>query len=474
MIRICLRTILLLIVFSIPLHSLTSKPKIEVPFQEIDSKTSPPKSQSNLLAAIEKKIANNYDDLEKLYKHLHAHPELSLQEVKSANRLAAELKSLGFEVTTGVGGTGVVGILKNGNGPVLMIRTDMDALPIIEKTTLPYASKETVRDASGREVGIMHACGHDMHMTVWVGTARVMASMKDSWQGTLMFIAQPAEEIGTGARKMLEDGLFRRFPKPDFALALHCDARLAVGHIHYSPSLAMANVDSVDLVVKGRGGHGAAPHTTIDPIVLAARMILDLQTIVSRETNPTDPVVVTVGSIHGGTKHNIIPDDVKLQLTVRTTQDATRKRVLDAIQRIVKGAAISAGAPEPEVTIQANEFTPALINDRKLANRIVTLFKTMLGENKVIERTPIMGGEDFSRYALGGQIPIFMYFLGTVPEFKVAESKREGGTPLPSTHSDLYYPIPEPSIKLGVKTMSAAIFNLLGVKEGNKEKNLSK
>ena len=308
----------------------------------------------------------------------------------------------------------------------------------------------------------MHACGHDVHMTCWVGTARVLKAMKDKWQGTLVFIAQPAEEIGAGAKLMLDDGLFKRFPKPDYCLALHSDSLLEVGHINYSDGLAMANVDTIDVLVKGKGGHGAAPHTTIDPVVLSAKIILDLQTIVSRERNPVEPAVITVGSIHGGTKHNIIPNEVKLQLTVRTTTDAMRKHVLEGIERICKAAAMGAGAPAPEIKYFPDEFTPRLVNDSKLTRKTIALFKEVLGEDKLHERPPIMGGEDFSRYANNGEIPIFMYFLGTIDADRVAAAKREGGKPLPSMHSDSYYPVPEPSIRTGVKTMSLAVLNLIG------------
>jgi hippurate hydrolase len=427
--------------------------------------TDPAKPNNPALAArvqaVNQRLAADYPRLEALYKHLHAHPELSLHEEQTAARLARELKEAGFEVTEKVGGHGVVGVLKNGPGPTVLVRTDLDALPVTEQTGLPYASKVKARDRHGNEVGVMHACGHDMHMTCWVGTARALAGLKDRWQGTLVFIGQPAEEIGTGARQMLADGLFRRFPKPDYALALHCTGDKPHGHVAYTEGLALANVDSVEIVVKGKGGHGAAPHTTVDPIVLAARIVLDLQTIVSREVNPTDPAVVTVGSIHGGTKHNIIPHEVKLQVTVRTTKDAVRKHVLDAIERIAKAAAQAARAPEPVVTVDAGEFTPALFNDPKLTRQTAGLFREVLGADKVHERPPIMGGEDFSRYGREG-VPIFLYFLGTVPPERVAESEKPGGLPLPSLHSALYHPVPEPSIKTGVQTMSMAVLNLLG------------
>ncbi|MFO0808078.1 MAG: amidohydrolase [Gemmataceae bacterium] len=412
-------------------------------------------------AAIRAKMAAEYDSLETMYKDLHAHPELSTLEVATGARMAKELKAIGFDVTHGVGGHGVVGLFRNGPGPIVMVRTDLDALPVTEATGVPYASKVRTRDRHGNEVGAMHACGHDLHMTCWVGTARTLVALKDRWSGTLMFVGQPAEETGSGARTMLEDGLFKRFPKPDYALALHCDSRLQAGRLAYSDGLAMANVDSVDILVKGRGGHGSAPHTTIDPIVLAARIVLDLQTIVSRETNPLDPCVVTVGSIHGGTKHNIIPNDVKLQITVRTTKPAVRKHTLEAIERIAKAAALAAKAPEPEVKLDPSEFTPATVNEKALTKRTADVFRHLIGPDNVDERPPLMGGEDFSRYGLAG-VPIFMYFLGTIDAERFAAAQKEGAKPLPSMHSDSYWPTPKPSIELGVLSMSQAVLNLVG------------
>jgi hippurate hydrolase len=414
------------------------------------------------VAVVNEKLKPELAELVDLYKHFHQNPELSLMEEKSAARLAKEIKALGFEVTEKVGGTGVVAVLRNGKGPTVLVRADMDALPIIEKTGLPYASKVMTRDRIGREVGVMHACGHDVHMTCWVGVARVLASIKERWSGTLVFIAQPAEEIGSGARMMLADGLYRRFPKPDYCLALHADALLEAGHIHYTEGLAMANVDTVEIVVKGKGGHGASPHLTIDPIVIAAKLILDLQTIVGREMNPTDPGVVTVGSIHAGTKANIIPNEAKLQITVRSTKDSTRKLILEAIERKAKAAAESAGAPMPEVTIVNDEFTPKLENNVELTRKTISLFKQVLGEDKIHTRPVIMGGEDFSRYGLNGEIPIFMYFLGSVSADRVAASKRDAGKPLPGGHTDAYYPIPDKTIETGVKTLSLAVLNLVG------------
>jgi hippurate hydrolase len=410
------------------------------------------------LNRVNKQIAAEYSSLAALYKYLHTHPELSYQEEQTAARMSVELKKLGCTVTTGVGGHGVVGVLKNGPGPTILIRTDMDALPVTEATGLPYASKVRTRDKDGKDVGVMHACGHDMHMTCWVGTARVVAAMKEHWQGTLVFIAQPAEEVGGGARRMLADGLFKRFPRPDFCLALHCDARHPHGHISYAEGLMLANVDTVDIVVRGKGGHGAAPHTTIDPIVLAARIILDLQTLVSREIDPLDSAVVTVGSIHGGTKHNIIPAEVKLQLTVRTLKDEVRKHVLDGIARIAKAAARGARAPEPIVHVEVDDFTPAVFNNAALAKKTSDLFRQVFGADKIHREGPVMGGEDFGRYGREG-VPIFFYFLGTVAPERI-EAARKGGTPLPSLHSDHYYPVVEPSIRNGVLSMSAAVLNL--------------
>ncbi len=419
------------------------------------------KSLKDLARQVERHLNDQFDSLEALYKDIHTHPELSLMEERTAALLAKHMREAGYDVTEKVGGHGIVCVLKNGNGPTVMIRTDLDALPIEEQTGLPYASKVRMRDRFGREMPAMHACGHDMHMTSWLGTARVLAAMKDRWSGTLVFIGQPAEEIVAGARNMLADGLYDRFPKPDYALALHCTPLAAHGHVLCSAGLVAANSDTVDIVVKGKGGHGAAPHMTIDPVVLAARIVIDLQTIASREHNPTDPVVVTVGSIHGGTKHNIIPSEVRLQLTVRTTNDASRKHTIDAIGRIARAAAMGARAPEPDVKVSPDEFTPAMVNDAALARKTEAALREVLGTDKVHEMPLTMGSEDFSRYAQAG-VPIFMYSLGTLAPERIADARREGGKPLPSLHSDQYYPIIEPSIRTGVLSMSTAVLNLVG------------
>jgi amidohydrolase len=419
----------------------------------------PSKEWSPRVDAIKKRIDAELVSLETLYKQLHSHPELAFQEEKTSARIAKELKTLGFDVTMEVGGHGIVAVLKNGEGPTVMVRADMDGLPVTETTGLPFASKVRVRDKEGIEVGTMHACGHDMHMTCLVGTARALTAIKDQWKGTLIFIGQPAEEVGGGARRMINDGLFKRFPRPDYCLGLHCDARKPFGHVSYAEGLLCANVDTVDITVFGKGGHGSAPHTTIDPIVIAARIVLDLQTLVSRETQPGEPAVVTVGAIHGGTKHNIIPSEAKLQLTVRTLKDNVRKKILEGIKRIAKAAADAASAPTPVVRYEQDDFTPAVFNDAPLARKTTAVFRDILGSDKVHEVPPTMGGEDFGRYGREG-IPIFYFFLGTMSPDRIAAAD-SGGEPLPSLHSDKYFPVAEPSIRTGVLTMSVAVLNLM-------------
>lgn len=414
--------------------------------------------------AVDAKIATELPDLVKLYEHFHANPELSSLEVKTAARMAEELRKAGFEVTEKIGGTGVVAVMKNGAGKTVMIRADMDALPVKEQTGLPYASTVRMKDRNGVDSPVMHACGHDIHMTSLIGAARVLSTLKDKWSGTLVLIAQPAEEIGSGARAMLEDGLFKRFPRPDYCLALHAEAQEKVGTIRYSEGIAMANVDSIDVIVKGIGGHGAAPHSAVDPIVLSARIIMDLQTIVSREIKPTDSAVVTVGSIHGGTKHNIIPSEVKLQITVRSFKDSVRDHVLKAIERICKTAAVGARAPEPEIKLHLNEYTPATLNDVPLTKKTIELFREFLGNENVVERPPLMGGEDFGRYAENGKVPICLYFLGTISEDRFALSQKDATKVLPSIHSDSFAPVGEGSVRTGSKTLSMAALNLLSNK----------
>ncbi len=400
--------------------------------------------------------AEHVEELFQLYQFFHTHPELSFQEKETAARLAKELKAVGVEVTEGVGGTGVVGVLKNGKGPLVMLRTDLDALPVTELTGLAYASKVKVKDPSGVEVGVMHACGHDIHITNLVAMARYFSTHKDQWAGTLMFLGQPAEERGSGAKKMLDDKLFERFGKPDFALALHCDSTLASDQVGCRGGFMLANVDSVDITIRGRGGHGAMPHTTVDPIVTAAQLILSLQTIVSREMKPTDPAVVTVGSIHGGTKHNIIGDTCTLQITVRSYSDSVRAHLLKSIQTKADAISAAAGAQKPLIAI--SEGTPAMFNDEKLAARMSKVFQDEFGLEKVIPGEPSMGGEDFSQYGRAG-VPILMFRVGTVEPARLERLKKLEA--VPSLHSPLFYPDAEPTLITAAHSMISATLELM-------------
>jgi amidohydrolase len=417
-------------------------------------------SQSNLIAGW---ASDEYSHLLELYQHFHANPELSFQEEKTAARLAEELQQAGFEVTTGVGGHGVVAVMKNGSGPTVLVRSDIDALPVKEETGLPYASTVMAKDDAGKDVPVMHACGHDIHMTCLVGAARVLSKCKDQWRGTLVMIGQPAEERVAGARAMLKDGLFTRFPRPDYCIALHDSADLAAGTIGYTAGFATANADAVDITVRGIGGHGARPETAKDSIVLASQIVLALQTIVSRELKAGTPAVVTVGSIHGGLKHNIIPDEVKLQLTVRSYADEVRTQILKAIERIARGQAVAAGLPEnlmPTVVVH-DEFAPSGYNDPKLTARLVGVFQTWFGETNVIEQPPVMGGEDFAEYGrTDPRIPICLFTIGGVKRDVFADAKRDG-KPLISLHSAFWAPDPEPTLKTGITAMSAPVLELM-------------
>lgn len=397
-------------------------------------------------------------DLTSLYKHLHQNPELSFHEVESAKRIAAELRQVGAEVTEGVGGHGVVGVLRNGEGPTVLVRADMDALPVTEATGLPYASEVQTRDDSGDEVGVMHACGHDIHMTCLVGTARWLGAHKDQWKGTVVLIGQPAEEKIAGAKQMLEDGLYERFPKPDAALALHVAPDLETGKVGYASGPAMASSTGLDLIVRGRGGHGAMPHGTIDPIVLSSLLVLDLQTIVSREVSPIKPAVVTVGSIQGGTKHNVIPAEVHLQLSLRAYDEEVRQQLIEGIRRRAENLAKAHRAPEPTMTIR--QSTPSTINTPSLVSEVVPAIEEALGAENVMAVDPSMGSEDFGLYNRDG-VPIFMFWLGTISPDRIAKAEAEGGKPLPILHSPFYYPDPEPSIQAGVRAMTSAVVRLL-------------
>jgi amidohydrolase len=410
-------------------------------------------------------LAKDMPSLTALYRDLHASPELSMQEVKTAAKLAAEAKKLGFEVTTGVGKTGVVAVMKNGAGPTLLLRADMDGLPVTEQTGLPFASKVKAVSRSGAESGVMHACGHDTHMSAWVGTARRMAAMKDQWSGTLVMILQPGEETGEGAQAMLADGLYTRFPKPSHAIAFHDSASLPAGTIGYTPGPAAANVDSVDLLVRGLGGHGAVPQQTKDPIVLASRIVGALQTLVSRELDPQDAAVVTVGSFQGGTKHNIISDEATLLITVRSYSDETREMLLAGIERIARGEAIAAGVPEdrmPVVTIRRDEFTPAVMNTQGLTDETLLLFRSRFGEERVRQVPPPMVGEDFSRYhKTDPAVESLLFWVGGVPADKWQAA---GGDlqKLVSLHSPFWAPDAEKVIGTAAEAMVTAALGVLG------------
>ncbi len=407
-------------------------------------------------------VEKDYDFLQNLYVDLHQNPELSFHEKESAARMSKELRALGFDVATDLGGHGIVGVLKNGEGPTVMIRADMDALPVKEQTNMPWASTKTVVDDAGKTVNVMHACGHDVHMTVFVGAARRLAAMKDQWNGTLVLVGQPAEERGAGAKAMLNDGIFERFPKPDYNLAMHVSANLPAGKIAYTSGYAMANVDSIDVNIHGVGGHGAYPHKTKDPVVLAAHIITSLQTIVSRETSPLEPAVITVGSIHGGTKHNVISSNVKLELTIRSYTDEKRAHLIEGIKRVSKNQALAFGLPEdklPEVTV-LDEHTPALFNNPELVKTIMPVIEQAIGEKNVQTTPPVMAGEDFSRYGrTEDKIPGVLMWLGAVDP-KTYEQKTAAGEALPSLHSAFFAPKPEPTIKTGVVAMTEAALHL--------------
>ncbi|KTE03131.1 peptidase M20 [Sphingopyxis sp. H038] len=399
-----------------------------------------------------------------IYKDLHANPELSFMEVRSAGILAAEARKLGFKVTEKVGGTGIVAVMENGPGPVVLVRADMDGLPVTEQTGLPGASKIRVTTKEGVETGVMHACGHDTHMTAWVGVARLMAANKAKWSGTLVMIGQPAEERGAGARMMLADGLYKRFPKPEYVLAFHDAAQFPAGKIGYTPGYALANVDSVDITVKGVGGHGAYPQTTKDPIVLASRIVGALQTLVSREISPLDSAVVTVGSFHAGAKHNIISDEAKLQLTVRSYSDEVRDHLLDGIARIAKGEAIAAGMPDdkmPVVSVDKNEYTPSTFNTPEFTEEMAAYLKTSFGNDRVVQMPPVMGGEDFSRFGREDKsIKSLIVWVGGVPQAEYDAAKKEGRT-LPSLHSPFWAPDAPAVISTATEALTAMTMKLM-------------
>jgi hippurate hydrolase len=421
--------------------------------------------QVSLDALIERDLAS----LLSTYKSLHAAPELSHREEKTSAFVAGELRKLGFTVTERIGkfqnaqwtGYGVVGVLKNGAGPTVLVRTELDALPVEEKTGVPYSSQVKAKNDAGVDVSVMHACGHDIHITSLLGTAKLLTELKDKWSGTLVMLGQPAEETGDGANAMLRDDLYTRFPKPDFAIALHDKPELETGKVGYTPGYAMASATSIDIKIRGVGGHGSAPENTKDPIVTAAQVVMALQTIVSRENSPLDPAVVTVGSIHGGTRYNIIPDEVNLQLTVRTYKPEVRQRILTSIERIVKGVAVTMNIPEDRApTVKVSEGTGSTYNDPQLLERLAVVFKQALGEDNVVRVPPIMASEDFGYFSLDQKIPTTIFWLGASDPAKVKQS-RDSGVPLPGLHSALFVPVPEPTLRTGVKAMTSAVLELM-------------
>ena len=405
-----------------------------------------------LKAAIEKSVEADYPKLDALYKDIHAHPEIAFQEVKTAARLATEMRALGFEVTEHVGKTGLVAIYKNGEGPTIMVRTELDALPMEEKTGLAYASHDKT-EWHGRETFVAHSCGHDIHMASWVGTAKTLVGLKDRWQGTLMFIAQPAEEIVSGAKAMLDDGLFTRFKKPDFGFALH-DGAFAYGNILYRAGIGSSNSDSLYIKFFGRGGHGAAPQATIDPVMIAARFVVDLQSVISREKDPTEFGVVSIGAIHGGTAENIIPDDVLLLGTIRTFKPEVRAKMLAGIERTAKAAAAMSGAPAPEIKI--TEGAKAVMNDPTVVETAAKVLKTAFGD-KFNTSPPGTPSEDYSEFVNAG-VPSMFFNIGVYEPERVAAA-RNGGPPLPSNHSPLFAPVPKPTIETGVEAMTLAVLS---------------
>ena len=403
--------------------------------------------------------------IEKLYLDLHQSPELSYHEQQTGKKIATQLQKLGFDITNNVGGFGVVGIYKNGNGPTVMIRTDTDGLPITEQTGKAYTSTVTTINEQGSEVGVMHACGHDIHMSSFIGTAQQLVMHKDAWQGTLMMVAQPAEEVGGGAKAMLKEGLFSKYPTPDHVIALHVSASVPAGKVSMKNEYTMASVDSVDITIKGKGGHGAYPHTTIDPVIIAARTILALQTITSRELSPLEPSVITVGSIHGGSKHNVISDEVKLQLTLRSYNPEVRLQQIAAIKRISQGIALSAGLDKslmPEVFVHEDESIPSTYNNPEQTNIVRNAISAAIGQSNVLETKAVMAGEDFGLYGRTDKnIPITLFWLGGVEKTQYATAQKSGDT-LPSLHSSKFAPDYKVALPTGIKAMSnaaVALFN---------------
>ena len=418
---------------------------------------------AQIVTKMENEVKKQTASMTELCKQLHQNPELSLHEFETSKQMAAELRIAGFEVTENFGGNNVVGILKNGGGPVIMLRTDMDALPIEEKTGFDFASTKTAKNMDGDEVAVMHACGHDIHMSVWAGTIHTLSALKNEWKGTLLVIAQQAEEISGGAGLAIETGLFTKFPKPDYALAYHINPELESGKIGLVGGPVFAGVKTAEITVYGKGGHGAYPEKCIDPIVIASRIVMDLQTIVSREISPLEPVVVTVGSIHGGTRPNIIPDEVKMELTLRYYSDAAIEKVITAINRISRSAAEMAGMPEdklPLVSIESSE-TPPVINNQELSDKIRSFASETIGAENIVKTTPAMVGEDFGKYGRTPEnIPICLIWLGSTSAELMREIKARGENPFP-LHSPHLNPDYEKTIETGIKVMAGNVIGLM-------------
>lgn len=417
--------------------------------------------RADLDPAVRDAVARRVPEWTRRYEALHAAPELSLAETRTAEGVAAALARAGYRVATGVGGTGVVGVLTNGAGPTVLVRGDMDALPVREETGLAYASTVTATLPDGNATGVMHACGHDVHVTTLVATSELLAELRPHWRGTVVVVGQPAEELGLGADRMLRDGLFTRFPKPDACVALHVAADLPAGQIGVTPGFHLANVDSVDVTIYGRGGHGARPQETVDPIVASAHLVTALQTLVSRRIDPVDPAVVTVGSIHGGTKHNVIPDQVTLQLTVRSFTEDVRRTLLDGIRQLATDVCAAFRCPRPPLVVVKDEHTPAAYNDPALTAGAAAVFRSAFGTAAVVDRRPEMGGEDFGRYAPAAGVPGFMFRLGSVDPDAFTASRRSGATPLPGLHSSRYAPAPRATLATGVRALTLLVLGLL-------------
>ena len=418
----------------------------------------PAKTPANIAAEVGHHLDTSYPRLDVLYKDIHAHPELGFAETRTAALLASNMRSLGFEVTEHIGGTGLIAIYRNGPGPTVMVRTELDALPLKELTGLPYAS-QVETDWNGRRTYVMHACGHDIHMAAWVGAADALLAMKSAWHGTLMFVAQPAEEGGGGAQKMLDDGLFTRFGKPDFAFALHT-APVAYGTVQYRAGVLTSNSDDLAITFKGRGGHGADPSATIDPVLIASRFVVDVQSVVSREKDPQEPGVVTIGAIEGGSAGNIIPDQVVLRGTIRSFDSATRARLKAGIERVAKAEAAMAGAPEPEISLGGHAYD-AVVNDPGLTAEVGRVFAAAFGSNASAQSRPGTPSEDYSAFVNAG-VPKSVFFTIGVYDPKSVAAAQAGGKPLAYNHSPYFAPVPEPTIRTGVTAMTLAVLHVLG------------